>query len=86
MAKYYHPDTDYFNKVLDAPPPTAVPHLTEEEIKEHMKPMLPNKWRMEGNLLIAETENGTHAQTIDPSYILVGTDDKQMPIFRKISL
>lgn len=83
-SEYHHPQEDYFRKVLDATPPTAVPHLTEEEIAEKLKPMLPGKWRMEGNQLIAETENGTHAQTIDPSYILVGTDENQLPIFRKI--
>lgn len=86
MPDYYHPDSDYFRKVLDAPPPTSIPHLTEDEIKEHLKPMLPSKWRLEGNQLIAETENGTHAQTIDPSYICVGTDDKGLPILQRVVL
>lgn len=85
MASYYHPDADQFRK-WDAPAPTAIPHLTEDEIKEKLKPMLPAKWKLSGNQLIAETENGTHAQTISTDYILVGTDENQMPIFRKIVL
>lgn len=86
MSNYFHPDADYYRKVLGVEPPVATPHLTEDEIKQNMKPMLPGRWRAEGNQLIAETENGTHVQTIPTDQLLVGTDDKGMPIFKRIVL
>jgi hypothetical protein len=84
MSNYYHPDSDYYRKVLDAAPPVATGHGTEEDIRDKLKPMMPSKWRMQGNQLIAETENGTHVQTIPTSHILVGTNEKGLPIFKKV--
>lgn len=84
--KYFHPQADFYRKVLNVDAPETIPHLTEDEIKDKLKPMLPAKWHLEGNKLIAVTENGTHAQMIDPSYILVGTDENQLPILKKIVL
>lgn len=85
--RYFHPDTDYFNKVLDAPPPVATPHVTEEEARLNMKQLKPNSWRMEGpGKLVGDTEMGKLTQFIDPSYICEGTDDKGLPILTKIKL
>lgn len=83
--QYHHPQEDQFRK-WNVPVPSAIPHLTEDEIKQHLKPMLPGKWRAEGNQLIAETENGVHVQTIPSDQLLIGTDEKGMPVFRKIVL
>lgn len=85
MADYYHPQSDQYRK-WDLPAPATATHGTEGDIREKMTPMLPAKWRMEGNQLIAETENGTHAQTIPSDRLLVGTDSKGLPIFRKIEV
>lgn len=87
MASYHHDDEDYFRKVLDAPPPTVTEHGSEDDIRDKLKPMFPAKWRAEGNQLIAETENGTHVQSIPTSHLLVGTDSNTgLPIFRKIDI
>lgn len=85
MPKYYHPDTDYIRK-LGAAPPVAIPHMTEEEIAQNMKPLKPNTWRLEGNKLIGETEMGPLVQFIPTDYILTGTDDKGLPILKKIDI
>jgi hypothetical protein len=83
---YHHPDEDFYRKVLKSAPPSVSEHGTEDNIKEKLQPMLPNRWRQEGNLLIAETENGVHGQTVPTNMLLIGTDENHMPIFRKISL
>lgn len=84
MPKYYHPDTDYIRK-LGAAPPVAIPHMTEEEIAQNMKPLKPNTWRMEGpGILVGETEMGKLVQNIGTDHICVGTDKNGMPILRKI--
>lgn len=44
----------------------------------------PNNWRMEGNLLIADTPNGRLVQILPTNIILKGTDKKGLPIFGKI--
>ena len=67
-------------------PPKHFEHGSEEDIKANMVPLKPKEWRMEGNLLIAETEHGVHAQTIPTDYILAGTDNDGLPIFRKVVL
>ena len=66
--------------------PKHFEHGTESDIKENMIRLKPNQWRMEGNMLIGETEHGVHAQAIPTDYILAGTDDEGLPIFRKVVL
>lgn len=83
--KYYHPDTDAFRK-LDLDPPEATPHGTPDDITENMKQLMPNSWHLEGNKLIGKTEMGTLVQTIDPAYILEGTDSNGLPKFRRVIL
>lgn len=85
MAQYYHPDTDFIRK-LGAAPPTAEAHGTEEDIAKNLKQLLPNDWRLEGNKLIGRTEMGSLVQEIDPAYILTGTDEKGLPVFRRVVL
>lgn len=86
MPKYYHPDTDYFRKVLQSEPPSAVGHVTEEELLANMKQLKPKSWTLKGNQLEGMTEQGRLVQTIPTSHILVGTDNDGMPIFRRIDL
>lgn len=85
MGKYFHPDADYFRKVLNAPPPATASHATEEEISEKLKPVEMTNWRLEGNKLIAQTELGEVVNFIDPSYICEGTDNRGFPILKKIA-
>lgn len=84
MARnYYHPDTDFARK-LGMPLPTATPHLYVDDIQKKLKRLMPNSWRLEGNELIGMTDVGELRQTIDPSYILTGTDEEGLPVFKKV--
>lgn len=86
MPDYHHPDEDYFNKILDAAPPTVSTHGTDDDIRANMKQLLPSSWRLEGNQLIGMTEMGELRQTIPIDHILIGTDQKGLPIFRQVIL
>lgn len=66
--------------------PEVHKHGTEEDIRANMVQLKPKAWRLEGNLLIAETEYGVHAQRIPTDVILAGTDDDSLPIFKKVVL
>lgn len=85
MAEYHHPREDFYRK-LDAAPPTVETHGTEEDVRANMQKLLPNSWWLDGNKLHGHTEMGELVQTIPTSHILVGTDDKGLPIFREIVL
>ncbi len=80
----YHTEDEDFYRKLDIAPPSIAEHGTEEDIREKLVPMMPKQWRQEGNQLIGETEAGTHSQTIPTNKLLIGTDDKGLPIFRDI--
>lgn len=69
---------------LGIPAPTSDPHGTEQDIQKNMTRLMPTSWRQEGNQLIGETSMGRLVQTIPTNKILVGTDDKGLPIFRDI--
>lgn len=83
MAEYFHPDNDFLRK-LGAVPPTTTSHMTEDEIKKNMKQLMPYSWVLKGNQLIGQTESGPLVQNIDPNYILTGTDNDGMPVFKKV--
>lgn len=82
-GKYYHPDHDFIRK-LGAAPPTATPHGTDSEISDNLKKLMPNSWRLVGNKLIGQTEMGELTQFLPTNKILVGTDEKGLPIFRDV--
>lgn len=67
-------------------PPTHDPHGTDKDIKENMKPLRPTKWRQEGNKLIGDTEMGRVVQFVPTDMILQGTDEKGLPILKKVVL
>ncbi len=73
----------WFDKI-GAERPEHIGHIKEDEIDKAMTRLMPNSWRLEGNMLIGQTEVGPLHQTIDPNYILTGTDDKGLPVFQKI--
>lgn len=83
--KYYHPDTDFIRK-LGAAPPVAIPHGTDEDIRDKLTPLKPNSWKLEGNKLTGMTEMGLLVQMIPTDYILTGTDEKGLPVFKKVIL
>ena len=81
--QYFHPQADFWRK-YELPEPEATPHGTPDDISSEMKKLMPDSWHLQGNKLIGKTEMGTLVQTIDPAYILVGTDDKGLPIFKQV--
>ena len=76
----------WFDKQGKARPGTTAHGVTSDNINEHMRKLMPNKWRLEGNKLIGETEMGPLVQTIPTDVILAGTDDKGLPIFAQVKL
>lgn len=86
MSKYYHPDSDFYRKVLKQEAPATTTHITEEDIMRNLTTPETRNWRLEGNQLTVETSLGRVTQTIPTDYICTGTDDKGMPILTKIKL
>ena len=67
--------------------PTSQSHeLTPDDIKDRVKPINPKNWRLEGNVLIADTDMGPLKQTIPTDYILEGVDSRGLPIFKRIGI
>lgn len=73
----------WFDKVGKARP-THDAHGTAEDIRANLKQLLPHNWVLRGNQLEGETEHGMLVQTIPTDYILIGTDDHGLPVFRKV--
>jgi hypothetical protein len=66
-------------------PPTSEKHGTEEDIRGNMQAIKPNKWHLDGNLLVGETDQGTLCQRIPSDYILVDVVDN-LPVFKRVVL
>lgn len=77
-------EEDSFYTKRGVTPPSRQPHTTIEEIVANMKPLKPTNWRQAGNLLIADTAMGELVNYLPTDYLLDGTDDKGLPILRKI--
>lgn len=67
-------------------PPKVTPHGMPEDIRGNLTKLMPNKWRLSGNTLIGESEQGVIKQTIPTDYILTGSDMNGLPVFKKIVL
>jgi hypothetical protein len=66
--------------------PEHIPHGKQADLEARLVPATVSSWRLEGNQLIAETNYGPHVQTIPTDYILVGTDENNLPVLKKISI
>lgn len=58
----------------------------ENPLSEQLKSGNPRNWRLEGNLLHCDTDFGPMAQRIPADYVCMGTDDKGLPILKKVVL
>lgn len=66
-------------------PPEQIKHgLSIDDIVEKLKPLELKNWRQEGNRLIADSDVGEVVNPLPANYILTGTDDKGLPIFKKL--
>jgi hypothetical protein len=71
---------------LGIEPPSIVSHgVTADEIERNMVRAEMTNWRLDGNQLLCDTQFGPMSQTINPSYILKGTDADGMPILVKVA-
>lgn len=76
----------WYDKVNKARP-THIPHgINSEDVGDHMRELKPHSWRLEGNKLIGETDMGPLVQMIPTDYICTGTDDKGLPVLKKVVL
>ena len=65
-------------------PPKVFEHGTEADIKAGMVELKPTRWWQEGNELKGETELGITTTLLPTDTILVGVDEDNLPIFRKV--
>lgn len=68
------------------PLPTREPHGRDEDIRANMRPANPRNWRLEGNILKADTDFGPYAHPIPTDYVMDGTDERGLPILRKLDI
>lgn len=69
--------------------PTHLPHgvkdTYENPLSEQLVRLKCSNWRLEGNLLICDTDQGTLSQMLKGTdWLCKGTDDKGLPILTKI--
>ena len=65
--------------------PEHISHeLTPDDIAKRVQSVNPRNWRQEGNKLIADTDVGELVNPIPTSHILTGTDEKGLPVFKKV--
>jgi len=69
---------------LGITPAKVTPHGSDKDISEYLKPEMPTTWRQVGNQLIGESEKGQFSQTIPTNKLLIGSDEKGLPIFKDI--
>lgn len=73
----------WFEKVGKTPP-SHQPHGTPEDIAKRVERLMPNSWTLKGNELRGMTSMGELVQRIPPDFILTGTDEEGLPIFKKV--
>ena len=66
--------------------PEHIPHGTAEDIRANLKRLETTNWRLEGNKLIADTDQGPLVQFIPTNYVCRGTDEQGLPILDKLEL
>lgn len=70
--------------------PEAIPFLTEEELERKFAEIRANTvhgdWKQEGNIITCNRCSPSHSAPIPTEYLLQGTDDKGLPILKKIDI
>lgn len=75
---------NWFNRHGLTPPRHISHDLRVDDISTKLRPLKAHSWRLEGNRLIAKTDMGDVVNYIDPSYVMTGVDDNNLPILKKI--
>jgi len=71
-------------KEWGVPLPSRDPHVKDGE-QTYEKPQLTN-WRLEGNILKADSNLGTHGWSLPTDYIMDGLTDEGLPNLKKFSI
>jgi len=72
---------------MDVPKPLHLEHgVNTEDIGKNLKRLNTTNWKLEGNVLTAETEMGKLTQKVPTDVILTGEDAEGLPVFKKIVL
>lgn len=77
----------WFEKMKVAPPTHdnhGVQDTWENPLSDKLVAGNPRNWRMEGNRLMCDTDFGPLVQNIPTDYICLGTDQKGLPILKKV--
>lgn len=68
--------------------PEHIPFMTEEEMERKFAEIRANTvhgdWKQEGNRLTCNKCNPKHSDTIPTDYLLQGTDERGLPILKKL--
>ncbi len=86
MAEFSDDMLKWYDRVGKARPTHIAHGITSDNINEHMRELRPSSWRLEGNMLIGQTEMGPLHQTIPTDVILTGTTEDGLPIFTQVIL
>jgi hypothetical protein len=65
-------------------PPSHQPHLTLDDLTARLTPLKLHSWRQDGNKLIGQSEMGEVVNFLPTDVMLTGTDDKGLPVFKKV--
>lgn len=72
-------------KLMGKPAPSKEGHGTEQDILENLKPVKLTNWRLQGNVLMADSDLGPYAHRIPSDLIMRGTDLQGLPILTKVN-
>lgn len=66
--------------------PSRDTHGTEEDIRNNLTPLKVKKWWMEGNKLMADTDQGKYCQFLPTDVICTGVGSDGMPQLTRIKV
>jgi hypothetical protein len=75
---------DYWKVARPSHEPHGVQDTWENPLSKQLVSGNPRNWRLSGNQLTCDTDFGPLTQTIPSDHILIGEDDKHLPIFKKL--
>ncbi len=73
-------------KLIGKPGPTREQHGSEASVSENLVPLKLTNWRLEGNMLMADSSLGTYGHRIPSDLIMTGLNEDGLPILRKVVL
>lgn len=86
--QYYHPQSDFYRKVLKTTPPSTEVHEEEDIIRAEFKKQLNaiHNWKQKGNIIFCDFCPNEHGNAIPVDRILTGTDKKGHPQLKVLDI